>query len=88
MSTILTSSDGSGINENHRIQRLDRIKKAYHILKYGLHLNSLVLIESLHDHKGMLTVTWQEQPNQEEKDLITSLWAIEKESEIEHIIEE
>lgn len=88
MNTVLTSSDGGGINENQRIQRLDRIIKAYHIFKYGLRLNSLVLIESLHDHKGILTVTWREEPNNEEKILITSLWAIEKEFEIEHVIEE
>lgn len=86
MNTILTSSDGSGINENKRIQRLDRIIKAYHILKYGLNIGSLVSIDSLNDHKGMLTITWKDEPDEEEKNLITSLWAIEKESEIVHVI--
>ncbi|GAB1858382.1 hypothetical protein MHTCC0001_32190 [Flavobacteriaceae bacterium MHTCC 0001] len=86
MDTILTSSDGSGTNENQRIKRLERVVKAYNIFKYGLNLKVLVLIDSLHDHKGLLTVTWKEKPDEEEKTLIKSLWAIEKEYEIEHVI--
>lgn len=88
MNTILTSSDGSGTNENHRIKRLERVIKAYNIFKYGLRVKSLVIVDSLHDHKGILTVTWKEEPNEEEKELIKSLWAIENEYEIEHTIED
>jgi len=60
-------------NEYHRLYRLESVAKF--IKKH--HQN--IPITDLHDHKGELTVTWREIPNEFEKELINNAWELQNE---------
>ena len=68
-------TDGGG--ESYADERLRTLRKMliYHELKH---------IYMLHDHKGILTVIWEKEPKEEEKQIIMAGWKFFCEYEIEH----
>lgn len=60
-------------NDNHRLEMLRSMLK-YHNLK----------INTLHDHKGELTVYWVNEPNDEQKDIVRLAWEFLFEYNITH----
>lgn len=58
-------TDGGG--ESYADERLRTLRKmlTYHELKH---------IYMLHDHKGILTVIWEKEPKEEEKQIIRDGW--------------
>lgn len=64
----LSSSSGSGNNEQHRIERLTRV------VDYICSRNINSKIFELHDHKGDLTVYWTNRPTSEETNTIEEAW--------------
>ena len=79
--TKLTCKDDDGF----RIKRLKRVVKIYKIqeeimLKSGsFGVEKLIEIESLHDHEGLLTVSWVVEPSNVEMEMIESIWALQYE---------
>ena len=90
MNTTLTSSSGSGQNEPDRINRLEKVSKIYNIQIQDLNEQELAKIISLHDHKGDLTVTWTDNPTDEQKHIIELLWELQNElrENVVHKLEE
>ncbi len=79
MNPSLTSSSGSGQNEPFRIERLQKVSKIYSIqVENSTDLNQNEII-SLHDHKGQLTVIWNNEPNEEQKIIIKQIWELQNE---------
>jgi hypothetical protein len=78
----LSSSSGSGNNEQHRIERLTCV------VDYICSRNNNSKIFELHDHKGDLTVYWTSKPNSEETNTVEEAWESENElrENVEHII--
>ena len=65
-------------NEKDRINRLTDF-----LLEFNKVLN-INLIYAVNDHKGCLEIYWYFQPNQEQKSIVTYLWELCNEYEIEH----
>lgn len=61
--------------EPDRLLRLERVVGYVSALvdHYGSE-NACSKIESLHDHKGVLTVTWHVQPTEGDKELLSKAW--------------
>jgi hypothetical protein len=78
----LSSSSGSGNNEQHRIERLTCVVDYIS----SKHNNSKIF--ELHDHKGDLTVYWTSKPTSEEINTVEEAWELENElkENVEHII--
>jgi hypothetical protein len=79
MNPTLTSSSGSGQNEPFRINRLEKVSKIYNIQIADSNDQELSEILSLHDHKGELTVTWTNEPTDEQKHIIGLIWELQNE---------
>lgn len=75
MKILRTDSGG----ENFTNERLQMIRK---MLGY-FEIKNIYL---LHDHKGILTVTWEEEPTQNEKLKVEQAWQFFNEFNIEHRI--
>lgn len=90
MSKILTSSSGSGQNEEFRIGRLEKVSKIYDIQIEDLNRQDFPNIVSLHDHKGELSVYWTDEPTEEQKHIIGLIWELQNElsENIVHKLEE
>ena len=73
----LIRTDGSG--RTHNTDRLERLSKI---------VQSIPLINDvskLHDHKGELRVTWEKEPEEDEKRIMDSLWSLFNEAQTKHI---
>lgn len=73
MKLLRTDSGG----ENFTDERLAILKKM--LLYY-----QITKIFKLHDHKGLLTVTWIDMPTKNEIEKVNEAWEFFNESEIEH----
>lgn len=73
---ILRTEGGGSFTENERLEKLKTI-----LQKIDFWENEILL---LHDHKGLLTVTWLVAPHEDEKQLLKYLWVNFREYEIEH----
>lgn len=71
MKTQLLRTDGGGSSTTDK-----RLKLLADMLEYRGQCNSwdFSKVELLHDHKGLLTVTWKEQPNIEDIWELNSIW--------------
>ena len=63
----------------HRITRLHEV--VGFLAAKGLDGRS---IRALHDHKGILTVTWKQEPSDGDKKIVEDAWDWQNEIEIEH----
>lgn len=73
---IIIRTDGGGtFHENERLENLRKILKI-------IPFQNLIL--KLHDHKGELTVLWNTEPTNEEKDILNGLWFLFAEYNIKH----
>jgi hypothetical protein len=61
-------------SETFRIVRLHRIVGYIGALSDVIGHDVLPRIAGLHDHKGVLTVKWRQQPSDAEKRLVTKAW--------------
>jgi hypothetical protein len=71
---ILRTDGGGG---NHADERLKLVRSF-------LNYYSINKIYLLHDHKGLLTVIWEESPTEFEKTKVSDIWEIMGECYIEH----
>ena len=90
MNPTLTSSSGSGQNEQVRINRLEKVLKIYNIQIEELNDQELSEIISLHDHKGELSITWNNEPTDEQKSITGQIWQLQNElgENVVHKLEE
>jgi len=90
MNITLTSSSGSGQNEPFRINRLEKVLKIYNIQIADSNDQELTEMVSLHDHKGELSVTWTNEPTDEQKHILGLLWELQNElgENVVHQLEE
>lgn len=73
---IIRSDSGGESSTNERLQ----------ILRKMLFYRDLKNIYMLHDHKGLLTVTWELEPSEQEKEILEDAWNFLCEFEIVHKI--
>ena len=70
---------------NDKIYNDDRINLIHQIIKdYNVYLYDKINI--LQDHKGLLSVYWNVQPSEDEKDFILKIWNVFHEDYIEHFV--
>lgn len=70
-------TDGGGASSKDK-----RLKIVRNILLF----HDVFNINLLHDHKGLLVVVWEKHPSDFEKKLVSNIWEIFNEYEIEHKI--
>ncbi|OEK09273.1 hypothetical protein A8C32_11150 [Flavivirga aquatica] len=87
MNISLTSSSGGGQNEPFRIARLEKVSRIYKFQVGDLSEQKIPEIISLHDHKGKLAVSWNREPNEEQKNVIKLVWELQNEYDIIHNID-
>lgn len=76
----------SANREDEEPWRLERLRKVVNFIKKN---SEVINLKELHDHKGMLTVKWTEEPNEADKSLLSLAWYQEKElwENVSHEIE-
>lgn len=69
--------------EPYRIERLIKVVQIHDLSQYFKGNDN---IEALHDHKGLLTVTWNRTPSDIDKDMVGAIWNLmcEEGGNIEH----
>jgi len=71
---IILRTDGGGVNFADERLKLLREMVNFHKFK----------VFKLHDHKGLLTVTWEEEPEDYEKKMIEHAWEFLSEEHVSH----
>lgn len=71
---ILRTDGGGATTENKRLE----------ILRDFLIYHEIFHVNLLHDHKGLLVVVWEKKPSDNDKELISNVWQMFSEFEIEH----
>ena len=68
--------------------RIDRLKYVYMFLSNSLNESNLKRIDELNDHKGFLTVYWNDVPSESEIEIVEESWEAQNElsSNIKHSI--
>jgi hypothetical protein len=78
---ILRTDGGGSYREDERLKSLRKILNV--IRSYKIHYDENKILK-LHDHKGLLSVYWQLEPDDDQKNLLKYLWIQFGEYEIEH----
>lgn len=71
----ITVTAYSSETENHRLVRLERV--IGYLCALAEHYGNeafLSKVKNLHDHKGILTVTWRSEPSTAEKEFVLKAW--------------
>jgi len=76
---IYRTSGNDCIYEDKRCNLIHQIIKEHYVFLYGK-------INKITDHKGLLSVYWNEIPNEDEKDFILKIWNVFHEDYIEHFV--
>ena len=71
---ILRTDGGGATYENKRLE----------IIRDILIYHEIFHINLLHDHKGILIVVWEKEPSNVDKIIVSNIWKIFNELEIEH----
>jgi hypothetical protein len=76
---VYRTSGNDKIYNDDRLNLINQIIKDYYVYLYDK-------INILQDHKGLLSVYWNIQPSEDEKDFILKIWNVFHEDYIEHFV--
>ncbi len=87
----MLNCDVNAYRANEEPWRIERLDLLLQILNYQWRhwddAPDLTSLTRLHDHKGLLTVSWSKAPSRQAQKLVKDLWALVfNEHEVEHVI--